>query len=112
MSGSALFCEHANENPAVCPCDRDCFCYLHTCKHRAVYAEALLKGMTAASKDDPEQYSEFVQRGESSVKILRVQNLVAQIQDEKSRRIAIEAKLSEVDNSIFRLQQELKAMLK
>jgi len=27
----AAFCEHANENPAVCPCDPKCYCKSHTC---------------------------------------------------------------------------------
>lgn len=29
---SAVYCEHANECPAVCPCPDDCYCKDHTCK--------------------------------------------------------------------------------
>lgn len=29
---SAMFCDHANEVPAKCPCDSDCFCKTRTCK--------------------------------------------------------------------------------
>lgn len=32
----ALFCEHANEVPARCPCAPDCYCKTHTCAR--VYA--------------------------------------------------------------------------
>jgi hypothetical protein len=28
----AMFCEHANEVPNVCPCPPDCYCKAHTCK--------------------------------------------------------------------------------
>ena len=31
---SAMLCEHANENPAVCNCPDDCYCKTHTCKDR------------------------------------------------------------------------------
>lgn len=31
---SAVFCEHANECPAVCPCLPDCYCKEHTCAPR------------------------------------------------------------------------------
>src|SRR5579872_1909497 len=30
--GSAVFCEHANENPSHCPCDENCYCKSRTCK--------------------------------------------------------------------------------
>lgn len=30
---SPVFCEHANEVPHRCPCDGDCYCKAHTCKH-------------------------------------------------------------------------------
>ena len=29
---SAIYCEHANEMPAKCPCDDDCYCKQHSCK--------------------------------------------------------------------------------
>lgn len=29
---SAVFCEHANEMPAHCPCPDDCYCKSHACK--------------------------------------------------------------------------------
>lgn len=29
---SAMFCTHANEVPANCPCDSNCYCKTHTCK--------------------------------------------------------------------------------
>jgi len=29
---SAIFCEHANEMPAVCPCPDDCYCKENSCK--------------------------------------------------------------------------------
>jgi hypothetical protein len=29
---SAVYCEHANEVPQVCPCLPDCYCKSHTCK--------------------------------------------------------------------------------
>jgi len=32
MSSDPTFCEHANEVPAVCPCEPDCYCKSHTCK--------------------------------------------------------------------------------
>lgn len=28
---SAIYCEHANEMPAVCPCPADCYCKSHSC---------------------------------------------------------------------------------
>jgi len=31
---SAIFCEHANEVPNVCPCPADCYCKTHTCARR------------------------------------------------------------------------------
>jgi hypothetical protein len=31
---SPIFCEHANECPAQCPCGSDCYCKEHTCKGR------------------------------------------------------------------------------
>lgn len=31
---SAMFCEHANENPAQCRCDKTCYCKSHTCRPR------------------------------------------------------------------------------
>lgn len=31
---SAMFCDHANEVPARCPCYADCYCKQHTCKRR------------------------------------------------------------------------------
>jgi len=31
---SPLFCDHANENPVVCTCASDCYCYEHTCSWR------------------------------------------------------------------------------
>jgi hypothetical protein len=27
-------CEHANENPNVCSCPRDCYCRRKTCEHK------------------------------------------------------------------------------
>ena len=30
----AIFCMHANENPAVCRCSDDCYCKTHTCRER------------------------------------------------------------------------------
>ncbi len=34
-NGSALMCEHANENPGrVCPCKAGCYCKVHTCQKR------------------------------------------------------------------------------
>jgi hypothetical protein len=32
--GSAIFCEHANENPSRCPCKPGCYCRSHTCKDK------------------------------------------------------------------------------
>lgn len=29
---SALFCEHANECPHICPCRSNCYCKQHTCR--------------------------------------------------------------------------------
>ena len=34
MKYGPLYCEHANENPAVCRCPADCYCKQHTCKNR------------------------------------------------------------------------------
>lgn len=31
---SPIFCNHANECPAVCPCDKECYCWYHTCKSK------------------------------------------------------------------------------
>lgn len=28
MAYNAIFCEHANESPSTCPCERDCYCYI------------------------------------------------------------------------------------
>lgn len=35
-AGSAILCNHANENPGHCPCDPDCYCRQdgHTCSER------------------------------------------------------------------------------
>jgi len=30
-----IFCSHANEMPAICPCDDDCYCKEHSCKPQA-----------------------------------------------------------------------------
>lgn len=32
---SAMSCEHANENPAGCRFEPDCYCKFHTCKKRS-----------------------------------------------------------------------------
>jgi len=32
ISESPLFCGHANEMPALCPCELDCYCKEHSCK--------------------------------------------------------------------------------
>lgn len=29
---SPVFCNHANECPLICPCDKDCYCKSHTCR--------------------------------------------------------------------------------
>jgi hypothetical protein len=29
-----MACEHANENPAICPCPPQCYCQSNTCKNR------------------------------------------------------------------------------
>ncbi len=29
---SAIYCNHANEMPAECPCDDDCYCKEHSCR--------------------------------------------------------------------------------
>ncbi len=29
---SAMLCDHANEVPAVCKCNSDCYCKTHTCR--------------------------------------------------------------------------------
>lgn len=31
---SAMYCEHANEMPASCPCPEDCYCKSHSCRRR------------------------------------------------------------------------------
>lgn len=36
-------CEHANENPNVCPCANDCYCKRNTCAHKLVDLVAALK---------------------------------------------------------------------
>lgn len=33
-SNSAIYCDHANEMPAQCPCPDDCYCKSHSCKRR------------------------------------------------------------------------------
>ena len=33
-TGEAMFCDHANEVPARCSCDANCYCKTHTCKAR------------------------------------------------------------------------------
>jgi len=32
---SAMYCEHANECPVVCPCGSDCYCKAHSCRPNA-----------------------------------------------------------------------------
>lgn len=32
--GQAYMCNHANENPNVCPCAAGCYCKSHTCKDK------------------------------------------------------------------------------
>lgn len=44
----AMFCLHANEVPAQCPCDEDCYCKKHTCKRRRV--RMTKKGKTEATE--------------------------------------------------------------
>lgn len=34
MNKNPLSCEHANEVPASCPCQHDCYCYDNTCVAR------------------------------------------------------------------------------
>jgi hypothetical protein len=35
-SASPIYCEHANESPAACPCPADCYCRVHgNCGARA-----------------------------------------------------------------------------
>lgn len=36
-------CEHANENPNVCPCPSDCYCKTRTCKDKFVDLKASLQ---------------------------------------------------------------------
>jgi hypothetical protein len=36
-------CEHANENPNVCPCPADCYCKTRTCEHKLVDLMAALR---------------------------------------------------------------------
>lgn len=36
---SAVYCEHANEVPGMCPCDDECYCKTHTCAVRSVIEE-------------------------------------------------------------------------
>lgn len=36
---SAVFCNHANEMPAVCPCQPDCYCKFHACRSPARAAD-------------------------------------------------------------------------
>lgn len=33
-SVSPLYCDHANEMPAACPCPEDCYCKSHSCKKK------------------------------------------------------------------------------
>ena len=33
-AASSIFCEHANEVPAVCPCEQRCYCKANTCAKR------------------------------------------------------------------------------
>jgi hypothetical protein len=44
-----MFCEHANENPAVCQCPSDCYCKAHTCavalRDRPITAADLTKAL-------------------------------------------------------------------
>ncbi len=35
-SKSPIYCEHANEMPATCPCSDDCYCKEHSCKPRKI----------------------------------------------------------------------------
>lgn len=32
----AFLCNHPQENPAVCPCDNDCYCRTRTCKNKSL----------------------------------------------------------------------------
>lgn len=36
-------CEHANENPNVCPCPKDCYCKTRTCESKMVDLRAELR---------------------------------------------------------------------
>lgn len=50
MTRSALYCEHANEVPSVCPCDAGCYCKAHMCgpRERAIeFADALRRDRVA-----------------------------------------------------------------
>lgn len=35
MTRSAVYCEHANEMPATCPCDAECYCKENSCRPRS-----------------------------------------------------------------------------
>lgn len=43
-----MICEHANENPNLCPCDAWCACRLRACRHKAT---SLTQKMLAVSAD-------------------------------------------------------------
>ncbi len=36
LEANPIFCEHANEVPAQCPCESGCYCKTHTCAPRLV----------------------------------------------------------------------------
>lgn len=57
---SSIYCDHANEMPAKCPCDSDCYCKKHSCASPERFAAHPPKWIDAVKlhrgpfKPDPE----------------------------------------------------------
>jgi hypothetical protein len=49
---SPVLCEHANENPRLCPCASDCYCRTRTCKDKTDAAAAQPAPKQPAVKDN------------------------------------------------------------
>lgn len=73
---SPIFCEHANEVPAVCPCPEGCYCKTHSCKNRQPAEESVsideleefvLTPSTSETRDGAIAYDWLVQWGHKNI---------------------------------------------
>lgn len=59
MPVSTLFCEHANEVPALCPCDVDCYCRSNTCRDRP-FLPSRIRSSSQRTSQHPEAFPKLI----------------------------------------------------